>query len=65
MATSTLYIAVASILSVFEITKARDKDGNPITPSGEFVSSLSSHPAPFHCAIKPRSTEAEKAIMAL
>ena len=65
MATSMLYIAVASILSVFEISKARDEDGNPIMPSGEYVSSLVSHPVPFRCAIKPRNAEAEKVIMGL
>lgn len=65
MATSLLYIAVASILSVFEISKARDEEGNPITPSGEYTSSLGSHPAPFQCAIKARSVEAEDVISAL
>ena len=65
MATSMLYIAVASILSVFEISKARDEDGNPIIPSGEYVSSLVSHPVRFRCSIKPRSSEAEKVINAL
>jgi cytochrome P450 len=65
MATSMLYIAVASILSVFEISKARDEDGNPVTPSGKYTSCLVSHPVPFKCTIKPRGAEAERVIMAL
>ncbi|KAJ3534780.1 hypothetical protein NMY22_g6770 [Coprinellus aureogranulatus] len=65
MALSTLYIAVASILSVFDILKAKDKDGNPITPTGEYISSLASHALPFECDIRPRSAEAEKVILSL
>ncbi|KAJ3533643.1 hypothetical protein NMY22_g7252 [Coprinellus aureogranulatus] len=65
VAMSILYIAISSILSVFDLSKAKDEDGNPITPSGEFVSSLASRPIPFQCAIQPRSVETERVIMSL
>ncbi|KAJ3533646.1 hypothetical protein NMY22_g7251 [Coprinellus aureogranulatus] len=62
MALSMMYMGIASILSVFDISKVLDKDGNPITPSGEFTSSLISRPVPFECAITPRSIEAERCL---
>lgn len=65
MATSMLYIAIVSILAVFDISKAVDEDGNVIEPTGEYVSSLVSHPKPFKCSIKPRSEDAEKLIASL
>ncbi|KAJ3537685.1 hypothetical protein NMY22_g5493 [Coprinellus aureogranulatus] len=49
MALSMMYMGIASILSVFDVSKALDEDGNTITPSGEFTSSLSSRPVPFKC----------------
>lgn len=40
MATATIWMAVASILAAFKITKAIDEDGNIIEPSGEYSSGL-------------------------
>lgn len=65
IAKSTLWITVASILTIFKISKAIDADGNVIEPSQEYTSALilqSRHPAPFKCTIKPRSKEAEMLI---
>ncbi|KAF9016760.1 cytochrome P450 [Hymenopellis radicata] len=42
MATSSIWIAIASILAVFHISKAVDEDGNVVEPSYEFASSLAS-----------------------
>ncbi|KAF7360436.1 CUE domain-containing protein [Mycena venus] len=38
MATSTMFIAIASILATFEITAAIDSNGSPIEPSAEYGS---------------------------
>ncbi|EAU86764.1 cytochrome P450 [Coprinopsis cinerea okayama7 len=65
MATSMLYIAIASILTVFEISKAVDEDGNVIEPTRDYVSSMVSHPEPFKCSIKPRSKAAEALVLSL
>lgn len=62
IAKSTLWITVASILTIFKISKAIDADGNVIEPSQEYTSALILHPAPFKCTIKPRSKEAEMLI---
>ncbi|KNZ80387.1 O-methylsterigmatocystin oxidoreductase [Termitomyces sp. J132] len=40
MALSAIWIAIASILTVFDITKARDEKGNIIEPSHEYTSAL-------------------------
>jgi len=62
MATSTLWIAAASILTTFNVSKCVDKDGRVIEPSREYLSALISHPLPFECIIKPRSHVSEELI---
>ncbi|KAJ7509664.1 cytochrome P450 [Mycena galericulata] len=58
MATSSIWITVASMLATFDVEKATDAEGNIIEPSYEYVSGLISTPLPFKCCIKPRSLEA-------
>ncbi|KAF9072507.1 cytochrome P450 [Rhodocollybia butyracea] len=65
MAISSIWIAVASMLTVFDITKPIDKDGNVIEPTYEYISSLACVPAPFECVIKPRSAQAEEMIRSM
>ncbi|KAE9397631.1 cytochrome P450 [Gymnopus androsaceus JB14] len=55
MALSSLWINIASLLHSFNITRAIDKDGKPIEPRVEYVSSVLNTPAPFECTIRPRS----------
>jgi hypothetical protein len=40
MAFSSVWIAVASIIAAFDITKAIDEHGNAIEPSHEYLSAL-------------------------
>ncbi|KAJ7245944.1 hypothetical protein C8J57DRAFT_1021327, partial [Mycena rebaudengoi] len=58
MAQSTLWITVASLLAVFNITKAIGDDGELLEPSYEYNSALVLMPFPFKCSIKPRSKTA-------
>ncbi|KAJ7290002.1 cytochrome P450 [Mycena rebaudengoi] len=58
MAQSTLWITVASLLAVFNITKAIGEDGQILEPSYEYHSALVLMPFPFKCSIKPRSKAA-------
>lgn len=37
LAYDMIWLAIASMLSVFDITRARGEDGAPITPDGEYV----------------------------
>ncbi|KAJ7153311.1 cytochrome P450 [Mycena filopes] len=59
MAHASLWIAIASVLASFDITKALDEDGGEIEPSYEFDSGFINAPLPFKCSIRPRSKEAE------
>ncbi|KAJ7181541.1 cytochrome P450 [Mycena crocata] len=64
MANSSIWITMASVLSVFDITKAVDKNGQIIEPSFEYFSGLVSAPIPFKCSTRPRSGEAVSLIQA-
>ncbi|THU99237.1 cytochrome P450 [Dendrothele bispora CBS 962.96] len=61
LATSSIWITIASVLSVYNISKV---DGEP-EPTGEYRSSLVNAPAPFKCQIKPRTLEREKLVLSL
>ncbi|KAI0300588.1 cytochrome P450 [Multifurca ochricompacta] len=58
MALDTIWIAIASVLSVYNIHKAVDGHGNLITPEVKLEPGTISHPAPFKCRIEPRSPAA-------
>ncbi|KAF8993008.1 cytochrome P450 [Cyathus striatus] len=53
-----MWLAAASVLATFTISKARDANGNEIEPSRELVAAAVVHPAPFPCSFKPRSKHA-------
>ncbi|KAF9015256.1 cytochrome P450 [Cyathus striatus] len=57
-----IFMVVVSVLSVYNIEKALDNNGNPIEPVKEYTSHLLSHPKPFECRIVPRSPQAETLI---
>ncbi|KAF8465421.1 cytochrome P450 [Gautieria morchelliformis] len=65
-ADNSLFIAVASILKVFDITPARDSStGEEIPVSKAFTSGLfltCRHPEPFICSMRPRSDASEALI---
>ncbi|KAI0001214.1 cytochrome P450 [Russula vinacea] len=58
MALDTIWIAIASVLSVYNITKAIDDNGNVITPQVKLKPGTICHPATFECVIEPRSATA-------
>ncbi|KAJ7167132.1 cytochrome P450 [Mycena filopes] len=62
LATSSLWLTVASILSTFTITKALDADGNELEPSYEYAAGLIFSPLPFKCTMTPRSPAAVETI---
>ncbi|KII84600.1 hypothetical protein PLICRDRAFT_179410 [Plicaturopsis crispa FD-325 SS-3] len=63
LALSSLYMTIASVLATFNIEKAVDADGLPITPSGEYMpSGVVISPLPFKVSIKPRSAATKAAI---
>ncbi|KAK0200298.1 cytochrome P450 [Desarmillaria ectypa] len=64
MARSSIWIAIVSMLTVFDITKAVDEFGNIIEPTYVYASALACVPLPFTCSLKPRSAIAEASIRA-
>ncbi|KAH0578157.1 hypothetical protein H2248_004121 [Termitomyces sp. 'cryptogamus'] len=58
LADESLFVMVAMSLTVLEISKSVDKDGNIIEPEFRQLSGSVSQPAPFQCSIKARSPEA-------
>ncbi|KAJ7607903.1 cytochrome P450 [Roridomyces roridus] len=66
LAFSTIWIAVASILATFDITKPIGDDGQVIEPTHEYSgTAINFMPLPFKCSIKPRSKEVVSLIQAL
>ncbi|KAJ7032293.1 cytochrome P450 [Mycena alexandri] len=63
MATSSLWIAIASILAAFNIGKAIEEDERIIEPSYEYSPGFLSTPLPFKCSIQPRSKGAVSLIL--
>ncbi|KAF8483509.1 cytochrome P450 [Russula ochroleuca] len=58
MALDTIWMAIASVLSVYNITKAVGDNGDVITPQVKLKPGTICHPAPFECVIEPRSATA-------
>ncbi|KAJ7644765.1 cytochrome P450 oxidoreductase [Roridomyces roridus] len=59
VAESTVYIVLATCLSVFRVSGGKDEKGNELPPpKEEFQSGAVSHPKPFKCVVEPRSAEA-------
>ncbi|PFH48299.1 hypothetical protein AMATHDRAFT_42349 [Amanita thiersii Skay4041] len=63
LAFPSIWIMVASIVSVFEVSKALDPSGNVIEPSEDFIPGLVCAPKSFTCLMKPRSKKHEQAIL--
>ncbi|KAF7441405.1 hypothetical protein PC9H_001755 [Pleurotus ostreatus] len=61
-AMDSLQMSIASILTVFNIEKARDNHGQVIEPDIKYISGSTRHIRPFKCAITPRSPGAEKLV---
>ncbi|KAI0932004.1 hypothetical protein AcV5_004645 [Taiwanofungus camphoratus] len=58
LAIDSIWIAVASVAAVFNISKALDEKGRPIEPDVQYTSTMLSRPNPFKCRIVPRSQAA-------
>ncbi|KAG7442660.1 cytochrome P450 [Guyanagaster necrorhizus] len=58
VAEASIWMNIASILAVFDVTKAVDDNGHVVEPSGEFMSGMLCHPVPFECEIRPTTMHA-------
>ncbi|KAF8799108.1 cytochrome P450 [Phlegmacium glaucopus] len=60
IAFSTVWLAAASVLATFHLSKPVNKDGRVIEPSRQYTDvGAFRYPLPFECIIKPRSNTAE------
>ncbi|EJD49131.1 cytochrome P450 [Auricularia subglabra TFB-10046 SS5] len=64
IADSSVWLLATMTLAAFNISKAVDGDGKPITPSEDYASGTISHPLPFKCDIKLRSAKWDQLIPA-
>ena len=64
VAQATVFIAVATILYYFDISKAKDAKGAEIAPDiFAFTDGFNSRAEPFPCRIRPRSKWHEQTIV--
>ncbi|CUA71446.1 O-methylsterigmatocystin oxidoreductase [Rhizoctonia solani] len=61
-AEASVFIAIASILSTFNIGVAQDENGQDIRPSRKLVNSIILSPQPFRLKLSPRSPTHEELI---
>jgi cytochrome P450 len=59
-ADNSLWIAIATILSLFEIQRVKDEFGNDIIPPVAFNTGVTSHPKPYECNIELRGQWARR-----
>lgn len=55
MAIDTVWIAMATMLTVYDMEKPLNKEGKPVDPIVAFRRAAINHPAPFECRFVPRS----------
>ncbi|KAJ3530716.1 hypothetical protein NM688_g7671 [Phlebia brevispora] len=56
---SSVWLTIASILTVFDLEMPIDQTDRRIKPSCVYTSGLVSYPEPFQCVFKPRSRQSE------
>ncbi|EAU81380.2 cytochrome P450 [Coprinopsis cinerea okayama7 len=65
IAEAVLFIAAGTILSLFDIQKPLDDNGEPVSPQMEVLPGVVSHPVPFGCVFKPRNGSAQTTLLDL
>ncbi|KAJ7259531.1 cytochrome P450 [Mycena haematopus] len=63
-ADATVWATMVSVLSTFDIAKAKDATGKEIEIDPDYSDGMVSHPKPFACSIIPRSDTASKLVQA-
>ncbi|KAF7357540.1 O-methylsterigmatocystin oxidoreductase [Mycena sanguinolenta] len=61
---ATIWATIVSVLSTFNIAKAKDATGKEIDIDPKYSDGLVSHPEPFACSITPRSEMAKTLVQA-
>ncbi|KAF8643343.1 hypothetical protein AX16_009072 [Volvariella volvacea WC 439] len=61
-AMDSVWMAVVSLITLFDISKPVDEYGNVIEQNVQHTSTMVVHPEPFECVLKPRSKVTEAAM---
>ncbi|GJE91858.1 cytochrome P450 [Phanerochaete sordida] len=64
MALDTLWIVVTSLLWAFDVRRAVDAEGKEVEVADEYTVGVVCYPAPFKCAMHPRSDSVRALILA-
>ncbi|KAH9829577.1 cytochrome P450 monooxygenase [Rhodofomes roseus] len=64
LADSSIFLAAANIIAVFDVCTPRTRDGQEIPLVPSFTSGVVKHPKPFACDIRPRSAKAAELMLA-
>ncbi|KJA21689.1 hypothetical protein HYPSUDRAFT_67610 [Hypholoma sublateritium FD-334 SS-4] len=62
VASATIWLAMATVLQLFNIQKKKDSSGKEIEVDGGYTDAFAIEPLPFECTILPRSTESRQII---
>jgi hypothetical protein len=60
MADASLFATVATLLATIDVVRAKDAQGNELTPGVDVSSGTLTHPKPFPWAVRARSRHAEE-----
>ena len=64
LAKDNVWLAIASVLSMFNIAPAKDENGRDVPVTDSCLSAMLTIPDPFKFVIKPRSQKALETVMA-
>lgn len=64
LARTSIWLTVASVLSAFDITLAKDENGNDVPIVETWSSGMIGYPGPYKCDIRPRGQKAKEKVMA-
>ena len=64
LAKPSVWLAVANILAAFEISPAKDENGEDVPIVQTWSSGIVGYPGPFECVIKPRSEKMRELVLA-
>ncbi|KAH9934389.1 cytochrome P450 [Fomitopsis serialis] len=64
LADASMWLACVSVLAAFDVAPPVH-DGGPVVPPARFVNGGISHPEPFECVVRPRSTGVEALVRGL
>ena len=64
LAKKSVWLAASSVLSMFDISPAKDENGEDVPIVQTWSSGIVGYPGPFECVIKPRSEKMRELVLA-